>query len=213
MIIERPLSRPVRTAFAIGLFALLAAAAARGQGILVLGDSISAAYGMSLDQGWVAEMARELGQTHPGIEVVNASISGETTAGGLRRLPDLLERHRPDLVILELGGNDGLRGYPIQSLRRNLAELVSRSREAGAAVILLPMEIPPNYGSRYAGAFRDSYPRVAEQAGAVLGPFLLDGVATVDGMMQADGIHPTESAQSRLAQNVLPTVVELLESL
>lgn len=183
----------------------------RAQSVLVLGDSISAAYGMSLEQGWVALMARQLTRSHPQASVINASISGETTGGGARRLPGLLEQHDPDVVVIELGGNDGLRGYPVTALREDLLDMVRRARQAGSKVLLLPMEIPPNYGSRYASAFRESYPLVADSAGAALGPFLLDGVATVDGMMQADGIHPTEAAQPLLVDNVLPSLLRLLE--
>lgn len=197
-------------ALVFGLFSLLLAAAPRAQGVLVLGDSISAAFGMSLDQGWVALMARQLAESHPDTPVVNASISGETTAGGLRRLPSLLQEHRPDVVVIELGGNDGLRGYPIPSLRDNLRQMVQLSQQAQAQVLLLPMEIPPNYGSRYTAAFRDSYRQVAESQGAVLGPFLLNGVATVDGMMQPDGIHPTVAAQPLMARTVLPALEPLL---
>ncbi|MFV0278812.1 MAG: arylesterase [Parahaliea sp.] len=194
------------------LLCLLAVPATRAQerGVLVLGDSISAAYGMSLEQGWVKQLADELSSRFPPHSVVNASISGETTAGGLRRLPDLLERHRPALVVIELGGNDGLRGYPIGKLRDNLREMVQLSQRAGARVLLLPMELPPNYGARYTHLFRESFPLVAEENGSALGPFLLEGVATDPRLMQADGIHPTEQAQPRLLDNVRASILELL---
>jgi acyl-CoA thioesterase-1 len=178
--------------------------------ILVLGDSISAAYGMSLQEGWVALMEERLEQEYPQFRVVNASISGETTGGGLRRLPDLLEEHGPDLVIIELGGNDGLRGFPLNQLSSNLTSMASLSRESGAEVVLLPMEIPPNYGSRYTEGFRRSFEKAATQTGSTLGPFILDGVATTPGLMQPDGIHPTVEAQAVLLDNVLPTVIEAL---
>ncbi len=182
-----------------------------GTGILVLGDSISAAYGMSLEQGWVALMAQQMEQDQDRpYRVINASISGETTAGALRRLPGLLEQHAPDLVIIELGGNDGLRGYPIPRFRANLESMVALSREAGAEVILLPMEIPPNYGTRYTSAFRETYAAVAEQSDALLAPFILEGVATDPDLMQPDGIHPTPDAQPLMLENVLPTVLEAL---
>lgn len=185
-------------------------AQAREHRILVLGDSISAAYGMSLEQGWVALLAQQLGQEQPAHEVINASISGETTAGGLRRLPALLEQHVPSLVIIELGANDGLRGYPLRTVRTNLDKLVKLSTDIGARVILLPMEIPPNYGSRYTAGFRESFVKVAEATDSALSPFLLDGVATNPALMQADGIHPTAEAQPVLLNNVLSTVLEVL---
>lgn len=178
--------------------------------ILVLGDSISAAYGMSLDSGWVALLAQRLESSHPDIQVVNASISGETSAGGLRRLPELLQAHQPSLVVIELGGNDGLRGYPLDKFRNNLEQMARLSQQAGARVLFLAMEIPPNYGSRYTSGFRESFSLVAEATGSRLGAFLLEGVATDPGLMQADGIHPTVEAQSRLLENVLPDILALL---
>ena len=206
------LFRVLRGPLALGLLlvALSASASTPAPGILVLGDSISAAYGMSLEQGWVALLERRLAETHPGSRVINASISGETSAGGLRRLPALLEEHQPELVIIELGGNDGLRGYPINKFRDNLRQMAEMSKSAGASVLFLAMEIPPNYGNRYTSAFRESFSVVAEETGSELGPFLLDGVATEPGMMQADGIHPTVAAQQHLMDNVLPTLSEML---
>jgi len=192
------------------LLALAGETLAGEQRILVLGDSISAAYGMSLEQGWVAQLARHMAGRAPEVQVVNASISGDTTAGGLRRLPPLLQSHQPSVVIIELGGNDGLRGYPIASLKQNLAHMVELSQRAGARVIIVPMEIPPNYGARYTADFRQAYRSVAEATDSVLAPFLLDGVATDPALMQADGIHPTAEAQSQLLDNVLPTVTQVL---
>ena len=184
---------------------------ANEQTLLVLGDSISAAYGMSLDEGWVALLARQIEQTHPGVDVVNASISGETTGGALRRLPGLLAQHAPQVVLIELGGNDGLRGFPIKSFRDNLSALAGQSNEAGARVVILPMEIPPNYGTRYTTSFRESYPLVAQQSNAILGPFILDGIATDPSLMQADGIHPLPEAQEAMMRNVLPAIEEALQ--
>jgi acyl-CoA thioesterase-1 len=206
------LFRILRAPLVLGLLLVVlgAQASTPAPGILVLGDSISAAYGMSLEQGWVALLERQLAETHPGSRVVNASISGETSGGGLRRLPALLEEHQPQLVIIQLGGNDGLRGYPINKFRDNLRQMATLSKDAGASVLFLAMEIPPNYGSRYTSAFRDSFTVIAEETDSVLGPFLLDGVATEPGMMQADGIHPTATAQPRLLQNVLPTLMDML---
>jgi len=181
------------------------------QSILVLGDSISAAYGMSVQQGWVALLAGQLADSHPELKLVNASISGETTAGGLRRLPDLLTAHEPTIVLVELGANDGLRGYPILNFRSNLEKIVALSQTRGAHVILLQMEIPPNYGSRYTRAFHDSYSLIAESTDSTLAPFLLDGIAGDPTLIQADGLHPTIEAQPLILDNVLPTLMELLD--
>ena len=180
--------------------------------ILVLGDSISAAYGMDLDQGWVALLQDSLNASHPGWTVVNASISGETTGGGLERLPALLQRHAPEVVIIELGGNDGLRGYPIPTLRENLTKMTESAKARGSRVLLLTMEIPPNFGRRYTTLFRDSYSEVADNTGAAVAPFVLDGIALSPGSMQPDGIHPTASAQPRLLANVLPYLSPLLDA-
>lgn len=206
------LFRVLRGPLTLGLLtlALTAGATNPAPAVLVVGDSISAAYGMSLDQGWVALLERRLADERPGSRVVNASISGETSAGGLRRLPALLEEHHPTLVIIELGGNDGLRGYPINKFRDNLKTMATLSQAAGAQVLFLAMEIPPNYGSRYTTAFRDSFAVAARETGSELGPFLLDGVAAVPGMMQADGIHPTVAAQQRLLDNVYPSLQGML---
>lgn len=186
-------------------------ARANEQKILVLGDSISAAYGMSLEQGWVAQLATRLQQQSAHTNVVNASISGETTAGGLRRLPALLQEHQPTVVIIELGANDGLRGYPLSTLQNNLTQLVTLTQQTGARVILLPMEIPPNYGTRYTTGFRESFRAVASATGSVLAPFVLQGIATNPKLMQEDGIHPTVAAQPLLLDNVLPTVTGVLD--
>jgi acyl-CoA thioesterase-1 len=192
------------------LLALSGHARANEQKILVLGDSISAAYGMSLEQGWVAQLAQVLQKEKPDYAVINASISGDTTAGGLRRLPALLTEHSPTVVILELGANDGLRGYPLQTVRQNLTALVTMAQQAGAKVILLPMEIPPNYGARYTSGFRETFKQVADNTASALAPFLLDGVATNPKLMQDDGLHPSVAAQPLLLNNVLPTVNSVL---
>jgi acyl-CoA thioesterase-1 len=221
VIICLSLFRRLRRLAAAGLLLLLAGAsgaatvdgaASSGDGrrLLVLGDSISAAYGLSLEEGWVALAETALAGRGLAVEVVNASISGETSAGGRRRLPALLETHDPDAVVIELGGNDGLRGYPVAQLRENLAAMAETAQASGARVLLLPMEIPPNYGPRYAGAFRDSFPQVAEETGASLGPFPLEAVATDPTLMQADGIHPTAAAQPRIVETLLPALEAVL---
>ncbi|HBO12335.1 MAG TPA: arylesterase [Halieaceae bacterium] len=214
------LFRRLRRPAVAGLLLLLAGASAAavddaaGRGderrLLVLGDSISAAYGLSLEEGWVALAGAALAGRGLAVDVVNASISGETSAGGRRRLPALLETHDPDAVVIELGGNDGLRGYPVAQLRENLAAMAEAAQASGARVLLLPMEIPPNYGPRYTGAFRDSFPRVAEETGASLGPFPLEAVATDPALMQADGIHPTAAAQPRIVETLLPALEAVL---
>lgn len=179
--------------------------------ILVMGDSISAAYGIETEQGWVQLLADRLEDAGADIEVVNASVSGETTGGGVVRLPGSLERLAPELVIIELGGNDGLRGYPIARIRDNLTRMVSMAREAGADVLLLGMLIPPNYGERYTSGIQNTFREVAAETGVQFLPFLLDGVATDPSLMQDDGIHPTAEAQPRLLENLWPALAPLLD--
>lgn len=180
--------------------------------LLVLGDSLSAAYGMPLEQGWVALLEQRLAVRCPGLAVVNASISGETSAGGVRRLPALLEQHRPRLVLIELGGNDGLRGQPLTALRSSLSTLITQSRAQGAEVVLVGMRIPPNYGRPYAEGFHALYQELAAEHEVALVPFFLVGVAGEEGMMQGDGIHPTAAAQPRLLDTLWPVLEPLLES-
>jgi len=155
-------------------------------------------------------LGERLARLDPPWHVINASISGDTTGGGLARLPQALSMHHPRVVVIELGGNDALRGYPITSIETNLRNLVEMAKAAGAAVVLLGMEIPPNYGARYTLAFHTAFKDVADATSAKLVPFLLDGVATNAEMMQADGIHPTAAAQPRLLDNVWPTLKPLL---
>lgn len=181
--------------------------------LLVLGDSISAAYGMDLEQGWVTLMDRRLAAERSGWQVVNASISGDTTDGGLRRLPQLLESHQPAIVLIELGGNDGLRGFPIQRMRDNLSAMVQQAQARGAQVALLSMAIPPNFGKRYTDLFTASFEHIAESTGATLVPFILDGIATDSQLMQADGIHPTAAAQPMIVDNVYPWLEPLIEDI
>jgi acyl-CoA thioesterase-1 len=178
--------------------------------VLVVGDSISAAFGMDTRQGWVALLEERLAEGGFPQSVINASISGDTSAGGLARLPTLLAQHQPELVIIELGGNDGLRGQAPAQLQQNLAAMVDRSRAAGAKVLLLGMQLPPNYGQRYTRAFAAVYANLAAEKQVPLVPFFLEGVGGVAGMIQADGIHPTVSAQQRLLDNVWPQLQPLL---
>lgn len=188
----------------IGLALLLLAAPLRAEVWLVVGDSISAAFGLDTAQGWVALLQKRLDQQGRSIQVVNASISGDTSAGGLARLPALLAKHRPALVLIELGGNDGLRGTPLTQLQQNLAGMVAASQASGAQVLLLGMRLPPNYGKRYTEGFAGVYEQLAETHRVPLLPFFLEGVGGVPGLMQADGIHPTADAQPRLLDNLWP---------
>lgn len=179
--------------------------------VLILGDSLSAAYGVQTEQAWVALLRQRL--TQQGLaqwQVVNASISGETTDGGLRRLPDLLTRHTPDVVIIELGGNDGLRGFPPPVIEENLDRLISLSLEAGARPLLIGIQIPPNYGPRYTALFADIYSNLADRHDIALVPFFLKGIYDQEDMMQGDGIHPTTEAQGMLLDNVWPQLETLL---
>ena len=178
--------------------------------LLVVGDSISAGYGLGqIDQGWVAKVQQQLKPR--GIEVVNASISGDTTLGGLNRIDELLGRVQPAFVIIELGGNDGLRGLTPAQMESNLLALIAKSRAAKARVLLLGMRIPPNYGKRYTELFQRVYGRVAEQTRVALVPFLLEGVGGIDDMMQADGIHPNEKAQPIIAEQVIKALNPMLQ--
>jgi len=178
--------------------------------LLVLGDSISAAFGLDTRQGWVSLLEQRLAAEGFDYQVVNASVSGDTSAGGLARLPPLLAEHRPDLLIVELGGNDGLRGQPPAQLQQNLAAMVQQARKAGTRVLILGMKLPPNYGLRYTTAFADVFPQVAKEQDVALVPFLLEGAAGLPLMTQADGIHPTAAAQPRLLDNVWPVLKPLL---
>ncbi len=178
--------------------------------LLVVGDSISAAFGLDSRQGWVALLEKRLVQEGFEHQVVNASISGDTSAGGAARLPALLAEHQPELVIIELGGNDGLRGQPPAQLQQNLAAMVQASQQKGAKVLILGMQLPPNYGVRYTTAFAEVFPKVAQAHDAALVPFVLEGVGGVPSLMQNDGIHPTAEAQPKLLENVWPTLKPLL---
>jgi acyl-CoA thioesterase-1 len=178
--------------------------------ILVWGDSLSAAYGIPLESGWVQLLqARLRDQGYPH-RVVNGSVSGETTSGGLARLPAALQQHRPAVVVIELGGNDGLRGLPLKSLRANLGALVHQSRAAGAKVLLCEMQIPPNYGAAYTQGFQRTFAEAAQAGPAHLVPFLLGPIATDPRWFQDDGIHPTVAAQPRLLDAVWPVLHSVL---
>ena len=189
---------------------LLWAQGAAAGTLLVLGDSISAAFGLDTRQGWVSLLEQRLAAEGFDYQVVNASVSGDTSAGGLARLPTLLAEHRPDLLIVELGGNDGLRGQPPAQLQQNLAAIIQSARESGARVLLLGMQLPPNYGARYNALFSQVYADVAGAAQVPLLGFFLDGVGGVPALMQGDGIHPNAAAQPRLLDNLWPQLKPLL---
>ncbi|HMN81787.1 MAG TPA: arylesterase [Burkholderiaceae bacterium] len=178
--------------------------------VLVLGDSLSAEYGLKRGAGWVELMARRLAERKPPAEVVNASISGETTAGGRTRIGALLEKHKPSLVIVELGANDALRGLDLTATEGNLRAITVAARNAGARVLLLGMMLPPNFGADYGRRFHAIYGSVAKAESVALVPFFLDGIADRLEYFQPDRIHPTEQAQPRLFDNVWPTLVKLL---
>jgi acyl-CoA thioesterase-1 len=191
--------------------AALSAAAADAPVILVFGDSISAGYGLAhVDDGWVGMLRTKLKAEGYGYQVVNASVSGETTAGGLARLPRALDLQHPQIVILELGGNDGLRALPIDQLRANLGKMIDLSAGSGARVLLLGMRIPPNYGPDYTEKFRGAFADVAEAKKVAFVPFLLEDVALSPALMQADGVHPNERGQPKLLATVWPTLKPVL---
>ncbi|NTS78078.1 arylesterase [Catenovulum sp. SM1970] len=178
--------------------------------LLVLGDSLSAAYGMQADQGWVSLLSKKWQTASHAIEVVNASVSGETTTGALARLPDILRQHQPDWIIIELGGNDGLQGKSIKQLKQNLTQLVEVSQKMGASPILFEIQIPPNYGKRYTQAFTASFSQVANEKAIPLVPFFLSDIAIKPELMQKDGIHPNEKAQPEIADKLSEVLLELL---
>jgi acyl-CoA thioesterase-1 len=179
--------------------------------LLVVGDSLSAAYGLPQNQGWVSLLEQELEQRGSRLRVVNASISGETSSGGLSRLPRLLEDYQPKLVLLELGANDGLRGTPLRIMEQNLRQMIELSQAANAQVLLIGIRLPPNYGPQYTERFYQIYPKLAQEYGLPLVPFLLENVATDYRLMQRDGLHPNADAQPIVLQTVWKQLGPLLQ--
>ena len=177
---------------------------AKEQTVLVMGDSLSAGYGMSLEQAWPALLQDKLRASGANDQwrVINASVSGETTQGGVRRLPALLDQFQPQWVLLELGANDGLRGYPIVNMTANLAAMIEQSQVAGAQVVVMGIQLPPNYGERYTAPFFAQYETLAVQYSTALVPFILENIAVHSDLMQADGLHPTPAAQPIIVDNV-----------
>jgi len=205
-------SAPLRQGIAwlLAVLCLTLTPLAMARTLLVVGDSISAGYGLAEGQGWVRLLERRLQEQKLDYQVVNASISGDTTAGGLARLPKLLADHQPTVVAIELGGNDGLRGQPLAQFERNLTALVEQAKARGARVLLLGMRLPPNYGPRYTDGFAQVYTDVAKAQQVALVPFLLEGVGGDPAFMQPDGIHPQANAQQRLLDNAWPQLQPLL---
>ncbi|MFA9462242.1 arylesterase [Thiohalorhabdus methylotrophus] len=196
---------------AIGLLVVAPVASAAPPAILVVGDSISTGYGVAVEESWVAKLRKRLAARGYAHRVVNASVSGDTTSSGLARLPDALAQHDPAVVIIELGGNDGLRGQPASAMADNLAEMVEQSQAAGARALLLGLRLPPNYGPAYTEQFAEVYRKVAERSGAALVPRMLEGVGERRDRMQGDGIHPNASGHSRILDNIWPHLRPLLE--
>ena len=193
----------------------MAPAATAAPAVLVVGDSISAEYGLKRGTGWVTLLQRRLASERMPFEVVNGSISGDTSSGGRSRLPALLAQHRPAVVVIELGANDALRGLPLEMTQDNLNFMAAAARQAGARVLLLGMQVPPNYGGDYASRFAALYGQVARAHQAALVPFLLKGVADAADptrWFQADRLHPNEAAQAKLLDNVWPELKKVLAS-
>jgi acyl-CoA thioesterase-1 len=197
--------------FSVALIILYCtAASAADSTVVVLGDSLSSGYGLGADSSWVALLEERLGEQAYGYAVVNASIAGDTTAGALARLPRLLETHDPAIVIIELGGNDGLRGTPVARLRANLAAIIEMVQAAGAQPVLAGIQIPPNYGAAYTEQFASTYPALAEEYQVPLIEFLMDGIALDPALMQADRIHPNADGQGPMLENVWLVLETLL---
>jgi acyl-CoA thioesterase I len=188
----------------------VAAPACAERTLMVFGDSLSAAYNLATEQGWVQVLARRIQASGLPWRVVNASLTGETTTGGLARIAEDLARHKPSVVVIELGANDALRGQPVPGMRGNLEQIVRRVKQAGAEPVLVGMMIPPNYGIDYAAQFSGMYGSLARKSGAAIVPFLLDGVADRPELFQADQLHPTAAAQERIADNVWKVLEPLL---
>ena len=199
-----------RTLLIIAFLLLPQVSAARAPVILVAGDSLSAGYGIDLQSGWVALLQQRLTETGHAHQVINASISGDTTGGGRSRLPQALRLHAPAIVIIELGANDGLRGLPLTDMRDNLAAMVKMARAARAQVLLVGMHLPSNYGTAYTQKFHAVYSGLAKEMRVPLVPFVLDGIALDPGLMQADGLHPVAAAQPRMLDNIWPQLRPLL---
>ena len=200
----------LRTALVLSLLVASLPVLAGNKTVLVLGDSLSAGYGIPVQQGWVSLLQERLTQSGNGYTVINASISGETTAGALARLDDLLANTTPVIAIVELGANDGLRGLSLEEMSANLSAIITSLQSAGTRVLLLPMQLPPNYGHAYNDKFMNMYRDLAGRHGVALGGFILDRIADQPELMQSDGIHPVAGAQRLMLDNIWPDVASLL---
>jgi acyl-CoA thioesterase-1 len=192
------------------VFLMVLGACAQGATLLVVGDSLSAAYGMGPREGWVTLLEERLRQKRFDYNVVNASISGETTSGGAARIAELLARTRPEVVVVALGGNDGLRGLPTGQMKDNLSRIVGRAKARGARVLLVGVRVPPNYGTRYAQEFEAAFREIAERNRVPLVPYILEGVGERRDLMQEDNIHPSAAAQPKILENIWPRLEPLL---
>lgn len=200
----------LKTCLFLSLFLVIRSVSANVS-LVVLGDSLSAGYGLSQEQTWVAELDRRWNSSHPDINIINASISGETTRGGLSRLEGVLERHQPDALFIELGGNDGLRGFDLNTVRSNLKQMIDKAKEQDVKVALSQVMVPPNYGQRFAEQFRQVFEEVAKEEGVKLVPFFMEKIATNPDYVQNDGIHPTAEAQPKIADFLEPYLLELVK--
>lgn len=204
------LTQPVKIIFSISALCLSLIAHAQPT-LLVFGDSLSAGYGIPRETAWVSLLQNDLKKTHPHYRIVNASISGETSTGGLRRIDAILQQQQPSLILLELGANDGLRGENVTVIEQNLEEIIRRCRAFNAAnVLLIGIQLPPNYGIRYSTEFKSLYPRLAHRQHLPLVPFMLEGLTPEH--FQADNLHPNAQAQPKILRNILPTLLPLLSA-
>jgi len=196
----------------LSFVASLSCAATAPRTVMVFGDSLSAAYNLASDQGWVHLIDERIARSKLPWRVVNASISGETTAGGLRRIAEDMKRHKPSIVVIELGANDALRGQPVAGMRSNLEQMIRLARQARAEPVLVGLKIPPNYGIDYAAEFHGMFATIAAKQKTPLVPFLLEGIAENTDLFQADQLHPTAAAQAHIADNVWSTLEPLLRA-
>ena len=197
--------------FLFAVIVSLMSMTATAKSIVVLGDSISASYGIEVTEGWVALLQKKLNEKHSDCIISNESISGDTTAGGLARIDNVLKLHKPNIVIIELGANDGLRGLSPVLIKSNLAEMIRRAQKADAKVLLLSMKIPPNYGKRYTDMFYSVYSQLSKELGVPYVPFILEDVALVKELMQQKGLHPNAEAQPIIADKIWPHLLQLLK--
>jgi acyl-CoA thioesterase-1 len=210
-LLSRSIHLFARRALLLAALVLAAVPSFAARTVMVFGDSLSAAYNLAAEQGWVSLLGERITREKLPWRVVNASVSGETTAGGLRRMAEDLKRHKPAVVVIALGANDALRGQPVAGMRSNLEQMIKLARQARAEPVLVGLMIPPNYGIDYAAEFRDMYPSIAAKSRVPLVPFLLEGIADKPEMFQRDQLHPTAQAQARIADNVWPALAPLLK--